>query len=104
VACHTFIWIHWNTRPHWYGGLAEARHGGRPRRLDRAAERELEALLARDPQAEGELATTWTVPLLRTYLRQAGYVVSEHTLRRTLHRLGGRRKRPRYVLGRPDPA
>lgn len=85
-------------------GLAEGRHGGRPRRLETPAERALEALLARDPQAEGEQATTWTVPLLRTHLARAGYAVSEHTLRRTLHRLGWRWKRPRYELGRPDPA
>jgi len=30
--------------------------------------------------------------------------VHEHTLRRTLKRLGYRWKRPQYVLGRPDPA
>ncbi len=85
-------------------GLTEARHGGRPHRLEPAAERELEALLARDPQAEGEQATNWTVPLLHTHLARRGYVLSEHTLRRTLHRLGWRWKRPRYELGRPDPA
>ncbi len=28
----------------------------------------------------------------------------ERTVRRTLHRLGWRWKRPKYVLGRPDPA
>lgn len=85
-------------------GLAEARHGGRPRRLDGAAERELEGLLARAPQSEGEQATTWTVPLLHAHLVRRGYVLSAHTLRRALHRLGWRWKRPRYELGRPDPA
>jgi hypothetical protein len=31
-------------------------------------------------------------------------LVAAHTIRRSLHRLGWRWKRPKYVLGRPDPA
>jgi transposase len=64
----------------------------------------LEQVLSEDPQTHGYAATDWTVPLLRTELAQRGYSVSERTLRRTLHRLGYRWKRPKYVLGRPDPA
>lgn len=85
-------------------GLAEAPRGGRPRRLDGAGEAVLLARLGSDPQAHGHQATGWTVPLLRTELAQAGYRLGERTLRRALHRLGFRWKRPRYVLGRPDPA
>ncbi len=64
----------------------------------------LDATLASDPQAHGYQTPGWTVPLLRQAAAQAGYVVSEHTLRRAIHRLGWRWKRPKYVLGRPDPA
>lgn len=64
----------------------------------------MERLLTEDPQAHGFAATDWTVPLVRTALAQHGYGLSERTLRRTLHRLGYRWKRPKYVLGRPDPA
>ena len=85
-------------------GLAEGPHAGRPRRLDRDAEALVERLLTEDPQAHGFAATDWTVPLVRTALAQHGYGLSERTLRRTLHRLGYRWKRPKYVLGRPDPA
>lgn len=85
-------------------GLDEAPRGGRPRRLDAAGEAVLLARLGSDPQAHGHQATGWTVPLLRTELAQAGYRVGERTLRRALHRLGFRWKRPQYVLGRPDPA
>ncbi len=85
-------------------GLAEGPHDGRPRRLDARAEAELVGLLADDPQAHGYAATDWTVPLLHTELGQRGHPLSERTLRRTLHRLGYRWKRPKYVLGRPDPA
>ncbi len=85
-------------------GLAEGPHEGRARRLDAAAEAQLQRLLAADPQAHGYAATDWTVPLLRTELAKHGDELSERTLRRTLHRLGYRWKRPKYVLGRPDPA
>ena len=60
-------------------------------------------LLGENPQARGHRATGWTVPLLRTELAQAGYAVGARTIRRALHRRGYRWKRPRYVLGRPDP-
>ena len=76
---------------------------GRPR-LAGAGARLLGDLLERDPQGRGWHATGWTVPLLRTELEQAGLAVGERTVRRTLHRLGYAWKRPKYRLGRPDPA
>ena len=85
-------------------GLAEGPHGGGKAKLGPAGEAVLTALLGDDPQTRGHQATGWTVPLLRTELAQAGYAVGERTIRRALHRLGYRWKRPRYVLGRPDPA
>jgi len=85
-------------------GLHEGDHGGGRRKLDGSGEALLTGLLATDPQTHGHQATGWTVPLLRHELAQAGCVVGERTIRRALHRLGYRWKRPRYVLGRPDPA
>ena len=73
------------------------------RRLDAAGERAVNDLLASDPQAHGHHATGWTVPLVHGELVRLGYAVSERTTRRTLRRLGWRWKRPKYVLGRPDP-
>ena len=61
------------------------------------------ALLEEDPQTRGHQATGWTVPLLRTEVATAGYRVGERTIRRALRRLDYRWKRPRSVLGRPDP-
>lgn len=85
-------------------GIEEAPHPGKRRSLDGAAECLVEALLEEgDPRARGYRATGWTVPLLRSELEGAGYLVSERTVRRTLKRLGWRWKRPKYVLGRPDP-
>ena len=49
------------------------------------------AVLARDPRLLGYRATTWTVPLLASHLREhAGCVVSARTLRRRLHEWGYR--------------
>ena len=85
-------------------GLDERPHGGRPRGFDAAGERWLDATLASDPQAHGYGAPGWTVPLLLREAASTGYAVSAQTLRRTIRRLGWRWKRPKYVLGRPDPA
>lgn len=85
-------------------GLAEAKHAGRTHTLDAKALHLLEHWLETDPQTLGEQTTGWTVPLLHTRLTQAGYPISQRTLRRALHRLGWRWKRPKYILGRPDPA
>jgi len=85
-------------------GLAEGPHLGVARRLDDGGEGVLAAVLADDPQTRGQQATGWTVPLLRTELAAAGYQLSARTVRRAVHRLGYRWKRPQYVLGRPDPA
>ncbi len=84
-------------------GLAEGMHPGVARRLDAAGEAVLAERLASQPQAHGHHATGWTVALLRTELGTAGYAVSARTVRRAVHRLGYRWKRPQYVLGRSDP-
>lgn len=96
----------WTTawRQHGVDGLREGDHGGGQVKLDTAGEEVLERVLATDPQAHGHRATGWTVALLRVELAHAGVVVADRTVRRALHRLGYRWKRPRYVLGRPDPA
>ncbi len=86
-------------------GVAEGVHAGAARRLDQAAEGALGQLLAEgDPQRYGDAAANWTAALLRAELAQRGWPAAERTVRRTLHRLGWRWKRPTYVLGRPDPA
>jgi len=85
-------------------GLREGDHGGGQVKLGAAGETLLGELLASDPQARGHRATGWTVPLLRGELARIGVSVGERTIRRALHRLGYRWKRPRYILGRPDPA
>ncbi len=85
-------------------GVVEGVHPGKAHRLDPEAEALLDKLLAEgNPQVSGYTAAGWTVPLLRTELAKHGWEAAERTIRRTLHRLGWRWKRPKYVLGRPDP-
>jgi len=84
-------------------GLAEGAHRGGPVKLGLVAETVLTELLRTDPQQHGHRATGWTVPLLQGALATQGTVVGERTIRRALHRLGYRWKRPRSILGRPDP-
>ena len=106
LRCHVASVYGWvaTWRREGMAGLAEGPHPGAARRVDEAGEAVLGTLLESDPQTHGHQATGWTVPLLPTELRHAGYEVSGRTIRRTLHRLGYRWKRPQYVLGRPDPA
>jgi transposase len=84
-------------------GVREGSHPGAARRLDAAGEQRLVEGVRRDPQAVGYAATGWTVPLLQTALAKGGWRASARTIRRTLPRLGWVWKRPRSVLGRPDP-
>ena len=80
------------------GALADQPRTGRPRVVGGLTARRLAATLARDPRAAGYRATTWTVPLLASHLRERyGCAVSPRTLRRRLRALGFRWKRPRYV-------
>jgi transposase len=74
---------------------------GRPRRLAERVERVLVTGLETNPQSRGYRASQWTTPLLCQYRREhQALAVSEVTVRRCLHRLGHRWKRPRYILAR----
>jgi transposase len=81
--------------------LRDGARPGRPRQLAERVERALVAVLETDPQLRGYRAAQGTPPLLCRYVRaRQALEVSEVTVRRGLHRLGYRWKRPRYVLAR----
>lgn len=105
LGCSRVSVSHWTTAWQEAGvaGVREGVHPGAVRRLDTAGEQRLAELVPSDPQAVGYAATGWTVALLQTELAKRGWHASQKTLRRTLHRLGWVWKRPRFVLGRPDP-
>jgi transposase len=85
-------------------GLFDRERSGRPREIDEEAEAELERLLEHPPLEEGYAFTTWTVPLLRSHLReQLDLDVSDQTVRRALHRLEFVWRRPRWFIDYEDP-
>jgi transposase len=77
--------------------LADRPRRGRPRQV-RPTARQLTAALRRDPRTLGYAATTWTVALLAHYCADhLGCPITPRTLRRRLHELDYRWKRPRYA-------
>jgi transposase len=97
-------WIDWYLRRRDPSDLADDPRSGRPARAQRIDESAIVDALERDPREQGFLATTWTVPLLATYLsRVTGHTVSQRTLRRRLHESHYRWKRPRYVYTGQEP-
>ena len=81
---------------HVVADLYDLPRSGRPREADDLDAERLEFLLEQDPRTVGYQATSWTVPLWATYVRdEYGCVLSERTLRRRLRECGWRWKRPR---------
>jgi transposase len=81
--------------------LLDRPRAGRPATRRKAVERELAKLLERKPTEYGYRYAEWTAELLQAHLEQAvGLQVGENTVRRALHGLGYRWKRPRFVLRR----
>jgi transposase len=104
VQSSVYDWLaHWrHTRDP--AALADAPRSGQPPVLKAAHRARLEQLLGEEPEAYGYKTVGWTVPLLAVHFAEVeGVPVSETTLRRVLHALGYRWKRPRYVLARRDP-
>jgi transposase len=72
---------------------------GRPARHRQAIQRLIEKVWDRDPRQCGFRALLWTVPMLRClFHKRTGHWVSTNTIRRALHQLQYRYKRPRLVL------
>jgi transposase len=80
--------------------LRDAARPGRPPATRDAAEEVLAELMPTAPTAHGYRHPSWTTPLLLAHLKRDGVEASDTTVRRALHRLGYRWKRPRFVLSR----
>jgi transposase len=81
--------------------LRDADRSGRPPATRDAVEAALAALMPTAPTDHGYRHPAWTTPLLLAHLaREHGLEVSDATVRRALHRLRYRWKRPRFVLSR----
>lgn len=91
-------WVHRYLAARDPTALEDRPRPGRPRVARRLTDRHLVAALRRDPRRLGYQATTWTVALLADYCAtHRDCPISRRTLRRRLHALGYRWKRPRYV-------
>ena len=80
--------------------LRDADRSGRPPDTRDAVEEALAGLMPTPPTEHGYRHPAWTTPLLLAHLGREGVEASDTTVRRALHRLGYRWKRPRFVLSR----
>jgi transposase len=79
--------------------LADAERSGRPPPAQGIIDPLVAELIDGDPRDYSYAATVWTAPLLQRYLaEQHEFAVSEISVRRAIHRVGRRWKRPRYRL------
>lgn len=85
-------------------GLYDEPRSGRPRKLDAAARQVVEARLDQSPPEKGGPCARWTLPRLRTALRDVvPPVFCLDTLRDVVHALGFRWRRPRLWAHKEDP-
>lgn len=98
-------WAHrYGEGPFTEATLEDAARSGRPPTERERTKAILAELTPRSPTAYGYRHTVWTAALLQHHLLvQHVLAISESTLRRALHELGYRWKRPRFVLSRRDP-
>lgn len=84
--------------------LRDGTRCGRPRVATAITNARIAREILRDPMRLGYATTGWTVALLATHLSQVyGCLLSAHTLRRRMHQMRLRWKRPRYVYAEKDP-
>ena len=87
------------------GAFADQKPRGPAPALSQPAQQRLETLVEQElPRQHGLLRSRWTCPLLALQLlAERGLAISRETIRRTLHRLGFRWRRPRPVPPSKDP-
>jgi transposase len=79
--------------------LADGERSGRPVSAHGIIDPLIADLIDGDPRAFGYAATAWTAPLLQKHLAEQHHLeVSVISVRRAIHQLGRRWKRPRYRL------
>ncbi len=80
-------------------GLYDRPRSGRPRKADAVAQEEIRQAIQTPPSALGYLIGLWTVVTLCAHLAgSSGCKLSGATMRRVLHQLGYRWRRPRHKL------
>ena len=80
--------------------LRDAPRSGRPADTRDEVAEALDELMPTPPTDHGYRHPAWTTPLLLAHLARQDVEASDTTVRRALHQLGYRWKRPRFVLSR----
>ena len=83
--------------------LSDQPRSGRPPTLCDSVAENVSELLQTKPRDYGYRQAEWTVPLIQGHLSEQRIEASGNTIRKQLHRLGYRWKRPRFVLRRRSP-
>lgn len=84
-------------------GLEEAPRSGRPRQTTSEQDQTIAQTVEQSPTRAGCLRTVWTVLSLGAHLVGKGIHIGPDTLRRRLHELQFRWRRPRLAILRRDP-
>jgi putative transposase len=85
-------------------GLYDQARSGRPSKVDEEVEQEVEEAMSEPPTERGYNCTIWTTALLQAHIEDAlDVTVCDDTVRRTLHKLDYRWRRPRWAVEREDP-
>jgi transposase len=85
-------------------GLYDQPRSGRPPKVDAEVKQAMEETLSKPPTSQGYNFTIWTTPLLRKHIeKELGVALCCDTIRRTLHDLNFRWRRPRWAVQRKDP-
>jgi transposase len=106
LDCHRDTVSLWLERYRTLGapGLEDEPRSGRPPHLDTATRDHLESVLEQAPPETEQPHACWTLPHLRTLFREvAPKAFSLGTLRRVVHDLGFRWRRPRLWARSEDP-
>jgi transposase len=85
-------------------GLYDLPRAGRPAKVDAEVKKAMEETLSEPPTSQDYNFTIWTTQLIRKHIEeQLGVELCCDTIRRTLHALGFRWRRPRWAVQRKDP-
>lgn len=84
-------------------GLQDAPRSGRPRSTTPEQDERISQIVDQGPAVLGCLMTVWTVVSLCAHLAGLGIQIGPATLRRRLHELEFRWRRPRWATKRRDP-
>jgi transposase len=88
-----------------FGGLAEGERSGRPSRLNARQLEQVNAWLRQSPQQCGVDANLWDGKTLSASIEQKFQIqLGSRQCQRLFRQLGFRLRKPRPVVGHPDPA